>query len=154
MKSLGMLLLIAGVGIGAATGARLIPEVETRQKAAGTAALITAQLGDAFDAYCAARQGAKLPLADGCKAPDADGDGVADAKDKCPDSKETPNRFEDSDGCQDVAPTGALSVSATVQGVAYACERCVGGGCDGGCAGSAQKLGSTPVEVPDPSIVT
>ena len=149
MKAIGMLLLIAGVGIGAATGARLVPEVESRQKAAGTASVMTQQADTAFSAYCEARQEAKLALADGCKAPDTDGDGVADADDKCPDAPETVNGFEDGDGCEDVAPVGTLSVSASVDAIAYACKRCTGSGCNGGCVGSAKKLGATPVSVAD-----
>ena len=139
MKFVGMLLLIAGVGIGAATGARLVPEVESRQKAAGTASLMTGQVKRAFDSYCELRSGAGLPLGDGCKAPDGDGDGVPDGTDKCAESPETVNGFEDADGCEDVAPTGALTVSASVEGMAYACVQCVKGDCDGGCAGSAKR---------------
>ena len=149
MKAIGMLLLIAGVGIGAATGARLVPEVESRQKAAGTAAVMTQQADSAFSAYCGARTAAKLALADGCKAPDKDADGVADADDKCPDKPETVNGFQDDDGCEDVAPVGTLSVSASVDGIAYACKRCTGAACDGGCLGSAKKLGSTPLSASD-----
>src|SRR5262249_24972575 len=35
---------------------------------------------------------------------DADGDGVADADDKCPNDKETVNGYMDDDGCPDAVP--------------------------------------------------
>jgi hypothetical protein len=39
---------------------------------------------------------------------DYDGDGITDSKDKCPTRPETPNGFQDEDGCPDVvATTGA-----------------------------------------------
>jgi OOP family OmpA-OmpF porin len=39
--------------------------------------------------------------ADGCPIGDTDGDGLKDDADKCPDKPETPNGFQDSDGCPD-----------------------------------------------------
>jgi outer membrane protein OmpA-like peptidoglycan-associated protein len=42
--------------------------------------------------------------ADGCPTRDQDGDGVADANDKCVDQAETVNGFEDQDGCPDTIP--------------------------------------------------
>jgi outer membrane protein OmpA-like peptidoglycan-associated protein len=40
----------------------------------------------------------------GCPTKDKDGDGIVDAKDKCPDQPETVNNFEDEDGCPDTVP--------------------------------------------------
>jgi hypothetical protein len=42
--------------------------------------------------------------ADGCPTRDKDGDGIADANDKCVDQAETVNKFEDEDGCPDTIP--------------------------------------------------
>ena len=38
---------------------------------------------------------------DGCDEPDADGDGIPDAVDRCPDAPEDRDAFEDTDGCPD-----------------------------------------------------
>jgi outer membrane protein OmpA-like peptidoglycan-associated protein len=37
-------------------------------------------------------------------APDADGDGIADPDDRCPEAPETRNGYQDEDGCPDLAP--------------------------------------------------
>jgi outer membrane protein OmpA-like peptidoglycan-associated protein len=42
--------------------------------------------------------------ADGCPTRDKDGDGLADAADKCVDQAETVNKFDDEDGCPDTIP--------------------------------------------------
>jgi outer membrane protein OmpA-like peptidoglycan-associated protein len=40
---------------------------------------------------------------------DADGDGIPDADDKCPDDPETRNGYQDDDGCPDLAPQAPAS---------------------------------------------
>ena len=42
-------------------------------------------------------------------AADADGDGIADPDDRCPDAPETRNGYQDDDGCPDLAPPPAAS---------------------------------------------
>ena len=42
-------------------------------------------------------------------AADADGDGIADRDDRCPDAPETRNGYQDDDGCPDLAPPPAAS---------------------------------------------
>lgn len=58
---------------------------------------------------------------------DADGDGLADRDDACPEEAETVNGFQDEDGCADTLPT--LTVRATLDGqpVAAAFEATVDG---------------------------
>jgi len=50
---------------------------------------------------------------------DRDGDGIPDAKDKCPDEPETMNSYQDEDGCPDTIPTALKQFSGTIQGVNF-----------------------------------
>jgi outer membrane protein OmpA-like peptidoglycan-associated protein len=51
---------------------------------------------------CPTENGGSNP--DGCPTRDKDGDGIADAADKCIDQAETVNKWEDEDGCPDTIP--------------------------------------------------
>jgi outer membrane protein OmpA-like peptidoglycan-associated protein len=55
---------------------------------------------DARKSDCAPRPGVSLPP--GCPPPDADHDGIPDARDKCVNEAEDKDGFEDSDGCPDL----------------------------------------------------
>ena len=54
----------------------------------------------------------------GC--PDADGDGVPEPQDKCPTKKETPNGYQDEDGCPDKMPTKAKKYTGVIKGITFA----------------------------------
>lgn len=51
---------------------------------------------------CPSENGGTNP--DGCPTRDKDGDGIADASDKCVDQAETVNKWDDQDGCPDTIP--------------------------------------------------
>jgi len=51
--------------------------------------------------------------------PDKDGDGLADADDKCPNEPETKNSYQDNDGCPDTIPTALKQFSGTIQGINF-----------------------------------
>lgn len=70
-KLIGFVLVVAGVGIGAATGARNTDELKTRQTETGKADLLGGASDAAHADYCGARSAARLPLTDACPDPDA-----------------------------------------------------------------------------------
>ncbi len=57
--------------------------------------------------------------ADGCPSRDTDGDGLFDADDACIDQMETPNGFEDSDGCPDEVPAEVQAFSGVLDGISF-----------------------------------
>lgn len=79
MRLAGTLLLAAGVGLCAAFGARQTPETFERTRLEGRAHFASEAEGRAFRAYCAGRERAGLPAADGCA-----GTGAADAAPAAP----------------------------------------------------------------------
>lgn len=66
MKYLGILILAIGVAICASFGAKLTPQMETHLTRTGSASFHAKGEKAAFDAYCKAREEAKLASADGC----------------------------------------------------------------------------------------
>jgi outer membrane protein OmpA-like peptidoglycan-associated protein len=56
---------------------------------------------------------------DGCLL-DSDGDSIPDQKDKCPKKPETPNGFQDQDGCPDELPKEVARFSGTIKGIYFA----------------------------------
>lgn len=52
--------------------------------------------------------------------PDADGDGIAAAADRCPDQAETGNGFADADGCPDELPADLAATTGVLTGVRFA----------------------------------
>ena len=50
---------------------------------------------------------------------DSDGDGIPDARDKCPHDPETVNGFEDEDGCPDVVPPAIATALATASSAKF-----------------------------------
>lgn len=55
---------------------------------------------------------------DGCPG-DTDGDGIRDDKDKCADKPETPNAFEDDDGCPDEVPAAVQQFTGVIRGIVF-----------------------------------
>jgi OOP family OmpA-OmpF porin len=55
---------------------------------------------------------------DGCVA-DADGDRILGADDRCPDRAETPNGFEDGDGCPDELPAAVKEFMGVIAGIEF-----------------------------------
>jgi hypothetical protein len=55
---------------------------------------------------------------EGCLA-DSDGDGVLGADDRCPDRPETPNGFEDKDGCPDKLSAAVKSFMGVIAGIEF-----------------------------------
>ena len=66
MKQLGILILAVGVAISAAYGARLSPTMHEQLTARGRAQFLQQDEQAAFTAYCAEREEAGRPIADGC----------------------------------------------------------------------------------------
>jgi OOP family OmpA-OmpF porin len=60
---------------------------------------------------------------DGCPDPDNDGDGVADADDKCPLDVETKNHVADADGCPDVIPQELVEALANLKSIRFEPKR-------------------------------
>lgn len=57
---------------------------------------------------------------DGCPAnQDSDHDGVIDSKDKCPNEAESPNGYEDADGCPDELPTQVKDFTGILKGIEF-----------------------------------
>jgi outer membrane protein OmpA-like peptidoglycan-associated protein len=56
---------------------------------------------------------------DGCPIRDKDGDGIFDDKDKCIDTPETKNGFEDEDGCPDTLPEKIKKFTGVVEGIYF-----------------------------------
>jgi outer membrane protein OmpA-like peptidoglycan-associated protein len=50
---------------------------------------------------------------------DADADGVLDDADRCRDAAETPNGFEDADGCPDTLPAALREFAGVMEGIAF-----------------------------------
>ncbi|MEZ4454386.1 MAG: OmpA family protein [Nannocystaceae bacterium] len=50
---------------------------------------------------------------------DADGDGIVDAVDRCPDDPETRNGFEDVDGCPDAIPEQVNTFTGVIRGIYF-----------------------------------
>jgi OOP family OmpA-OmpF porin len=63
------------------------------------------------------------PTADGCIDHDPDKDGILDAADKCPDKAETPNGFQDQDGCPDEVPAAIKKFSGVIRGIQFAHDK-------------------------------
>ena len=59
------------------------------------------------------------PPPTGCPPPDADNDGVGNDDDKCQGKFETPNGFQDNDGCPDEIPRDLARYIGTVKGVTF-----------------------------------
>jgi OOP family OmpA-OmpF porin len=55
----------------------------------------------------------------GCPVPDTDGDGVLDTDDKCIEEPETPNGFEDDDGCPDEIPKELEKFTGVIEGIYF-----------------------------------
>ena len=55
---------------------------------------------------------------DGCP-PDSDGDGIIDANDKCVNEAETPNGYQDADGCPDEVPEAVKKFTGTIKGINF-----------------------------------
>ncbi|MCA9550425.1 MAG: OmpA family protein [Myxococcales bacterium] len=56
--------------------------------------------------------------ANGCP-PDSDGDGIYDADDKCKDEPETKNGFQDADGCPDEIPQAVQRFTGAIKGINF-----------------------------------
>lgn len=50
---------------------------------------------------------------------DGDGDGLANDKDRCPDQAETPNGFDDGDGCPDEVPPEVKKLTGVISGIEF-----------------------------------
>ncbi|MBR57328.1 MAG: hypothetical protein CMH54_04640 [Myxococcales bacterium] len=79
MKTIGLILVILGVGLSAAMGSRNSDTQLDRHAIAGEAALRGGATGKAFDAYCGALKDAKLPPSNGCPVDD-DGEKAKEKK--------------------------------------------------------------------------
>lgn len=56
---------------------------------------------------------------DGCPIRDTDGDGLLDPDDACLDRPETPNGFEDEDGCPDELPVEVAKFTGVIEGIYF-----------------------------------
>jgi outer membrane protein OmpA-like peptidoglycan-associated protein len=56
---------------------------------------------------------------DGCPIRDPDGDGLIAPQDACPEQPETPNGFEDGDGCPDELPAEVAKFSGVIEGIYF-----------------------------------
>lgn len=72
MKYLGLILLIVGIAMAAAFGARNPATIHDTNIANGQVAFLGAAEQEAFEAWCAALIEAEAPLRDGCTDPDAE----------------------------------------------------------------------------------
>ena len=50
---------------------------------------------------------------------DGDGDGIIDRTDKCPTQPESPNGYQDEDGCPDEVPTKLKQFAGTIEGIVF-----------------------------------
>jgi outer membrane protein OmpA-like peptidoglycan-associated protein len=57
---------------------------------------------------------------DGCPPKDPDQDGLIGAADQCPEQAETPNHFQDSDGCPDEVPEEVKRFTGSIKGITFA----------------------------------
>lgn len=88
MRHVGFILVVVGVGLASAYGARNPAEVQGRQATEGKGALLSAAQDGAHEAYCEAREEKKLPFLDGCVDPDAE---KSDEKAREPKKEPTPD---------------------------------------------------------------
>lgn len=58
-------------------------------------------------------------MANGCPNPDPDKDGVPADSDKCPKEPETPNGFQDNDGCPDEVPEAVKRFTGVIKGIEF-----------------------------------
>lgn len=56
---------------------------------------------------------------DGCPVRDADGDGILDDDDKCVNEPETPNGYQDGDGCPDEVPEEVKKFTGAIKGIVF-----------------------------------
>lgn len=56
---------------------------------------------------------------DGCPIPDSDGDGILDPQDSCIEEPESPNGFEDKDGCPDTLPDEIRDFTGVIEGIYF-----------------------------------
>ena len=59
------------------------------------------------------------PAPTGCPVLDTDGDGFYDPDDQCIEQPETPNGFEDGDGCPDELPEALAEFSGVIEGIRF-----------------------------------
>ncbi len=55
----------------------------------------------------------------GCPIPDSDNDGILDPDDQCVDEPETPNGFQDADGCPDEIPEEVTRFTGVIEGIYF-----------------------------------
>ncbi|MCX4246803.1 OmpA family protein [Paraliomyxa miuraensis] len=60
-----------------------------------------------------------VPEYDGCPIPDTDGDGILDPDDQCVNEPETPNGYEDGDGCPDEVPEEVKKFTGVIEGIRF-----------------------------------
>lgn len=66
----------------------------------------------------------KGDLPDGCPANgDSDDDGILDSNDKCPNEAESPNGYEDTDGCPDELPIDVKKFTGILRGIEFDREK-------------------------------